>query len=53
MVLGGDAYDYLSQGIIADLLLNRTVHQAFRDPAPAICSENHVTDTGEGCEIDW
>ena len=49
----GDADDDLGQGILGDLLLNRTVLQAFSKPAPAICSEDHAADAGERCEILW
>ena len=49
----GDGNDNLSQGILGDLLLNRTVLQAFGEPALAIRSENHAADSGEGSEIVW
>ena len=52
-VVRGDADDDLGQGILGDLLLNRTVLQAFSKPAPAICGEDHAADAGERCEILW
>ena len=52
MVLS-DGDDDLSQSIFGNLFLNWTVLQAFSEPAPAICSDDHVAHVGERCEVVW